>query len=52
MGGLGAVLETEGAFAGVAFEGEEVELVAVFVFAVAADGFEVVLWLDLCLLRL
>lgn len=41
MCGFGAVLEAEGAVAGFAAEGEEVELAAVFELAVAADGFEV-----------
>ena len=39
---LGAVLEAVGPAAGLAAEGEEVELVAVAVLAVCADGFEVV----------
>jgi len=37
VGGFGAVVETEGAAAGFAAEGEEVELAAVFELAVAAD---------------
>ena len=42
MRGLAAVVETEGAVARVAAKGEEVELPAVWVLAVGADGFEVV----------
>jgi hypothetical protein len=42
MGGFGAVLEAEGVVAGVAAEGEKVELVAVRELAVGADGLEVV----------
>lgn len=37
MRGLGAVVETVGAEAGFAFEGQEVELVAVGVLTVCAD---------------
>jgi hypothetical protein len=37
MGGFGAVVEAEGASAGFAAKGEEVELSAVFELAVAAD---------------
>jgi hypothetical protein len=37
MGGFGSVVEAEGASAGFAAEGEEVELAAVFELAVAAD---------------
>ena len=39
---FGAVVEAEGVAAGVAAEGQEVELVAVRELAVSADGFEVV----------
>lgn len=39
--GFGAVVEAEGVAAGFAAEGEEVELVAVGVFAVVAYGFDV-----------
>ena len=42
VGRFGAVVEAEGVAAGVAAEGEEVELVAVGELAVNADGFEVV----------
>jgi hypothetical protein len=42
VGGFGAVVEAEGVVAGVAAEGEEVELVAVGELAVRANGFEVV----------
>jgi hypothetical protein len=38
---FGAVVEAKGGVAGVAAEGEEIELVAVGVLAVGADGFEV-----------
>ena len=41
VGGFCAVIEAECAVAGVAAEGEEVELAAVGVLAVGADGFEV-----------
>lgn len=41
MRNFAAVVETEGAVAGFAAEGEEVQLAAVFELAVAADGFEV-----------
>jgi hypothetical protein len=44
MARFSAVVETESAVTGVAFEGQEIELVAVFVLAVAADRFEIVLW--------
>lgn len=37
VGGFGAVIEAEGASAGFAAEGEEVELAAIFELAVAAD---------------
>lgn len=40
VGGLGAVVEAVGSVAGLAAEGEEVELVAVGVLAVGADGFD------------
>lgn len=40
VGGFGAVVEAVGCFAGFAAEGEEVELVAVGVLAVGADGFD------------
>ena len=41
VGGFGAVVEAVGLMAGVAAEGEEVELVAVREVAVVADGFKV-----------
>ena len=41
MGAFGAVVEAVGVFAGFAAEGEEVELVAVGVVAMGADGVEV-----------
>ena len=41
VGGFGAVIEAVGSFAGFAAEGEEVELVAVGVLTVGADGFDV-----------
>jgi hypothetical protein len=42
VGRFGAVVEAEGVVAGVAAEGEEVELVAIGELAVSANGFEVV----------
>ena len=39
MGGLGAVIEAVGVLAGFAAKGEEVELIAVGMLAVRADGF-------------
>lgn len=41
MSGFGAVVEAVGTFAGFAAEREEIELVAVGVLAVGADGFDV-----------
>lgn len=41
VGGFGAVVEAVGTFAGFAAEREEVQLVAVGVLAVGADGFDV-----------
>jgi len=41
MCGLGAMVETESMVAGVAAEGEEIQLVAVSKLAVLADGFDV-----------
>jgi hypothetical protein len=41
VGGFGAMVKTVCSTARFATEGKEVELVAVFVLAVAADGFEV-----------
>ncbi len=46
--GLGAMFETVGAFAGFAAEGEEVELVAVGVLAMGADGFEIFFSIHCC----
>lgn len=49
MSGFGAVVQAKGVFARLAAEGEEVELMAVGVLAVCANGIDVLVHCDIAL---